>query len=60
MGGMGGQGGRFYKTMNAYNINAEHVIHMSMSDGLDNLLVIPEPNRKDLIMFTEFLKKREY
>ena len=30
-------GGRFYKTMNAYNINAEHVIHMSMSDGLDNL-----------------------
>jgi hypothetical protein len=33
----GGQGGRFYKTMNAYNINAEHVIHMSMSDGLDNL-----------------------
>ena len=37
MGGGGGQGGRFYKTMNAYNINAEHVIHMSMSDGLDNL-----------------------
>jgi hypothetical protein len=36
-GGQGGQGGRFYKTMNAYNINAEHVIHMSMSDGLDNL-----------------------
>ena len=33
----GGQGGRFYKTMNAYNINAEHVVHMSMSDGLDNL-----------------------
>jgi hypothetical protein len=33
----GGQGGRFYRTMNAYNINAEHVIHMSMSDGLDNL-----------------------
>ena len=31
MGGTGGQGGRFYKTMNAYNINAEHVIHMSMS-----------------------------
>ena len=30
-------GGRFYKTMNAYNINAEHVVHMSMSDGLDNL-----------------------
>ncbi len=30
-------GGRFYRTMNAYNINAEHVIHMSMSDGLDNL-----------------------
>ena len=37
MGGQAGQGGRFYKTMNAYNINAEHVIHMSMSDGLDNL-----------------------
>ena len=37
MGGGGGAGGRFYKTMNAYNINAEHVIHMSMSDGLDNL-----------------------
>ena len=33
----GNGGGRFYKTMNAYNINAEHVIHMSMSDGLDNL-----------------------
>ena len=37
MGTGGGAGGRFYKTMNAYNINAEHVIHMSMSDGLDNL-----------------------
>ena len=33
----GNAGGRFYKTMNAYNINAEHVVHMSMSDGLDNL-----------------------
>jgi len=33
----GSTGGRFYRTMNAYNINAEHVIHMSMSDGLDNL-----------------------
>ena len=33
----GNAGGRFYKTMNAYNINAENVIHMSMSDGLDNL-----------------------
>ena len=33
----GNAGGRFYETMNAYNINAEHVIHMSMSDGLDNL-----------------------
>jgi hypothetical protein len=33
----GNAGGRFYRTMNAYNINAEHVIHMSMSDGLDNL-----------------------
>jgi len=31
------QGGRFYKTMNAYNINAEHVVHLSMSDGMDNL-----------------------
>ena len=30
-------GGRFYRTMNAYNINAEHIVHMSMSDGLDNL-----------------------
>ena len=30
-------GGRFYRTMNAYNINAEHVVHMSMSDGMDNL-----------------------
>ncbi len=29
-------------------------------NGLDNLLVIPEPNREDLIMFTEFLKEREY
>ena len=29
--------GRFYRTMNAYNINAEHIVHMSMSDGLDNL-----------------------
>jgi len=33
----GATGGRFYRTMNAYNINAEHVVHMSMSDGLDNL-----------------------
>ncbi len=30
-------GGRFYRSMNAYNINAEHVVHMSMSDGMDNL-----------------------
>ena len=37
MSGAGGSGGRFYRTMNAYNINAEHVVHMSMSDGLDNL-----------------------
>ena len=36
MGG-GGAGGRFYRTMNQYAINAEHVIHISMSDGLDNL-----------------------
>ena len=33
----GATGGRFYRTMNAYNINAEHVVHMSMSDGMDNL-----------------------
>jgi len=33
----GNAGGRFYRTMNAYNINAEHVVHMSMSDGMDNL-----------------------
>ena len=32
-----GQGGRFYRTMNQYAINAEHVVHMSLSDGLDNL-----------------------
>jgi len=36
-GGQGGAGGRFYRTMNQYSINAEHVVHMSMSDGLDNL-----------------------
>jgi hypothetical protein len=30
-------GGRFYRTMNQYTINAEHVVHLSMSDGLDNL-----------------------
>jgi hypothetical protein len=33
----GATGGRFYRNMNAYNINAEHVVHMSMSDGMDNL-----------------------
>jgi len=33
----GGTGGRFYKTMNQYAINAEHVVHMSLSDGMDNL-----------------------
>ena len=32
-----GQGGRFYRTMNQYTINADNVIHLSMSDGLDNL-----------------------
>jgi len=32
-----GTGGRFYRTMNQYSINAEHVVHLSMSDGLDNL-----------------------
>jgi hypothetical protein len=37
MGAAGGQGGRFYRTMNQYAINAEHVVHMSLSDGLDNL-----------------------
>jgi len=35
--GTAGQGGRFYRTMNQYAINAEHVVHISMSDGLDNL-----------------------
>ena len=35
--GSGAQGGRFYRAMNQYSINAEHVVHMSMSDGLDNL-----------------------
>ena len=35
--GSAGAGGRFYRTMNQYAINAEHVIHISMSDGLDNL-----------------------
>ncbi len=30
-------GGRFYRTMNQYSINAEHVVHLTMSDGLDNL-----------------------
>ena len=35
--GQGGQGGRFHRTMNQYAIDAEHVIHLSMSDGLDNL-----------------------
>ena len=34
----GGMGGRFYKTMNQYAINSEHVVHMSLSDGMDNLL----------------------
>jgi len=34
---MGGSGGRFYRTMNQYAINAEHVVHMSLSDGMDNL-----------------------
>ena len=33
----GGMGGRFYKTMNQYAINSEHVVHMSLSDGMDNL-----------------------
>ena len=33
----GGSGGRFYRTMNQYAINAEHVVHMSLSDGMDNL-----------------------
>ena len=33
----GGTGGRFYRTMNQYAINAEHVVHMSLSDGMDNL-----------------------
>src|SRR5210317_606289 len=36
-GAQSGQGGRFYRTMNQYAINAEHVVHMSLSDGLDNL-----------------------
>lgn len=29
-------GNRFTKTENQYNIDAKHVIHISMSDGLDN------------------------
>jgi len=35
--GSGASGGRFYRTMNQYSINAEHVVHLSMSDGLDNM-----------------------
>jgi hypothetical protein len=30
-------GGRFYRTMNQYAINAEHIVHLSLSDGMDNL-----------------------
>ena len=33
----GATGGRFYRTMNQYAVDANNVIHMSMSDGLDNL-----------------------
>ena len=33
----GATGGRFYRTMNQYSVDANNVIHMSMSDGLDNL-----------------------
>lgn len=33
----GSTGGRFYKTLNQYAINAEHVVHMSLSDGMDDL-----------------------
>ena len=33
----GASGGRFYKTMNQYAINAEHVVHLTLSDGMDNL-----------------------
>ena len=33
----GGSGGRLYRTMNQYAINSEHVVHMSLSDGMDNL-----------------------
>ena len=36
-GGGPGAGGRFYRTMNQYSINAEHVVHISLSDGLDNM-----------------------
>ena len=33
----GASGGRFYRTMNQYAINAEHVVHLTLSDGMDNL-----------------------
>ena len=36
----GATGGRFYRTMNQYAIDAEHVVHVSMSDGLDNFFYI--------------------
>ena len=33
--GTGGQGGRFDRTVMQYAVNAEHIVHISMSEGLD-------------------------
>ena len=31
-----------------------------LQDGLDNLLFVPESNREELKLFTNYLKNREY
>ena len=49
----------FFDNHNIYS-ETKSLSDKLFKNGLDNLLVIPEPNREDLIMFTEFSKKREY
>ena len=49
----------FFEKHNIYT-EAKSLSEKYLQDGLDNLLFIPESNRNELKLFTNYLKNREY
>ena len=49
----------FFDQHNIYS-EAKSLSDKYLQDGLDNLLFVPESNREELKLFTNYLKNREY